>query len=299
MKQAYTSVTRHVVGTLALHIAQPTLSKHIEQLEEELVCRLFERNRRRTTLTDVGRLVLEDAIQIVDSCEMLQLKVGRASSRCHSLRVGGVIQNPYTMTLLSAIDDEFTRTGRRLFLELDVKSTGLDALASKDVDLLFGFSQLGDDEPGLVHIPLFHARLFAVMGNDHPLADRASLSIDELRDEPIIAPTGEYFADGWRCIESICTKHGFSPRQRGVFAQAPLDLLLVETGDGVFIVSQRLASSFLAGKRTTHVAIPLTDDDACFKSCIIYRKSNPNPALPLFIDALETITSRNEMDFDW
>ena len=41
----------------ALHMTQPTLSRQLSQLEEELGARLFERGARRITLTDAGLLL--------------------------------------------------------------------------------------------------------------------------------------------------------------------------------------------------------------------------------------------------
>ena len=49
-----------------LHMAQPPLSRQIKQLEEELGVQLFERGKRRVTLTEAGLLLHSRAEQIVD-----------------------------------------------------------------------------------------------------------------------------------------------------------------------------------------------------------------------------------------
>ncbi|MEP6955299.1 MAG: LysR family transcriptional regulator, partial [Chthoniobacterales bacterium] len=41
-----------------LHLAQPSLGRQIRDLEEEIGERLLERDRRRVTLTDAGRVLL-------------------------------------------------------------------------------------------------------------------------------------------------------------------------------------------------------------------------------------------------
>ena len=49
-----------------LHIAQPPLSRQIQQLEDELGAALIERGSRPLRLTDAGRLLYEQAAQVLD-----------------------------------------------------------------------------------------------------------------------------------------------------------------------------------------------------------------------------------------
>ena len=48
-----------------LHIAQPPLSRQIQQLEEALGVPLFERNARPLKLTDAGRFFYSHAVQLL------------------------------------------------------------------------------------------------------------------------------------------------------------------------------------------------------------------------------------------
>ena len=53
----------------ALRIAQPPLSRQIQQFEEELGLVLFERGSRPVRLTEAGRLVYEQAMQVLERAE--------------------------------------------------------------------------------------------------------------------------------------------------------------------------------------------------------------------------------------
>ncbi|MDE6605018.1 MAG: LysR family transcriptional regulator [Clostridia bacterium] len=50
----------------SLHVTQPTLSKQLMDLEEELGCKLFERGKRKITLTEEGTFLRQRAQEIVD-----------------------------------------------------------------------------------------------------------------------------------------------------------------------------------------------------------------------------------------
>lgn len=52
-----------------LHLTQPTLSRQLMQLEEELGVKLFRRSQHRIVLTDAGMLLRRRAQEIVDLSE--------------------------------------------------------------------------------------------------------------------------------------------------------------------------------------------------------------------------------------
>ena len=60
-----------------LHMAQPPLSRQVQQLEEELGLVLIERGSRPLRLTEAGRLFYEQAIQVLERVDELRAFVGR------------------------------------------------------------------------------------------------------------------------------------------------------------------------------------------------------------------------------
>lgn len=52
-----------------LHLSQPSITVHIQQLEEYLEVQLFERNHARVTLTPAGRHFLSEARAILEVME--------------------------------------------------------------------------------------------------------------------------------------------------------------------------------------------------------------------------------------
>src|SRR6478672_4300995 len=71
-----------------LHIAQPPLSRQIQQLEEELGVELIRRGTRPADLTEQGRLLYEQAVQILERVEEIRAivrRVERAQRQIFSL----------------------------------------------------------------------------------------------------------------------------------------------------------------------------------------------------------------------
>ena len=69
-------VTRAAEG---LHIAQPALTQNIQQLEQELGVKLFERQGRRLSLTEAGHVFVEEASNSLRTFEGAQLAAQRAA----------------------------------------------------------------------------------------------------------------------------------------------------------------------------------------------------------------------------
>src|SRR5712675_699913 len=72
-----------------LRVAQPALSRQIQDLEEELGFKLFERLPRGVRLNAAGKLFLEDARRVLQELSEAALRAGRvASGHSGTLRVG-------------------------------------------------------------------------------------------------------------------------------------------------------------------------------------------------------------------
>src|SRR5215470_9187665 len=76
-------------ATQELHVAQPSLSRQIRDLEEELGVRLFERTARSVRLTGAGRAFLPEARAILKRTEDAVVKVRTVAGKVErELQVG-------------------------------------------------------------------------------------------------------------------------------------------------------------------------------------------------------------------
>src|SRR5690606_37004719 len=74
-----------------LFVTQSTVSARIQSLEQQLGCRLFERNKAGTTLTPAGRLFQKHATALLRTVERARQDAGVAQGFRASLTLGGRI----------------------------------------------------------------------------------------------------------------------------------------------------------------------------------------------------------------
>lgn len=171
-----------------LHITQPTLSRQIAQLEEELGVQLFERQSKSLHLTGQGLLFARRAR------EMLELET---KTRCELGTVGCELEGELLIG-----------TG-----EFETNSRLIEAMAAfrrqhpkVRFSLITGTADQAREmlENGLIDIGLFlspastkdlHSRQWkqkeiwsAVLRKDHPLAQKESISPQDLQDETLLLP---------------------------------------------------------------------------------------------------------------
>jgi DNA-binding transcriptional LysR family regulator len=163
----------------SLRVAQPSLSRQIRRLEQQMGVRLFDRTPQSTRLTEAGEVFLPRAKSLMRSA-------AQAVAQALDAAQPGRIAIGYTTSMIIT---PAVRALRREHPDAEVQTVHLDwneprdALLDHRVDavvcvLPFSTDQLHVtilyDEPRVVLVPL-----------DHRLAGRQSVTIDDIADEPI------------------------------------------------------------------------------------------------------------------
>jgi DNA-binding transcriptional LysR family regulator len=165
-----------------LHISQPRVSRLIASLEREAGGRLFERTSRKVTLTPLGQQLHTELQPAYD-----QMTAALDTARTNSRGVAGVLRIGFTastqgeaLTRLVAAFETGNHGCQALLYEVDIFDP-YGALRHGEVDVLVNWLAL--DEPDLTAGPAIdrRERVLAV-GATHPLANRPSVSAEELAD---------------------------------------------------------------------------------------------------------------------
>src|SRR6202045_4422284 len=219
-----------------LRVAQPALSRQIQDLEEELGFKLFERLPRGVRLSAAGKLFLEDARRILQEVSEAAVRAGRvASGRLGTLRVGFTENASWR----GVVPDSFRRfreqqPGAELQLQPAASLEQLEAIRSGRLDAGFvNFMPKSDPELGQLLVAMQHVELAAP--KRHPLTKLKKLRLRDLTDAPFVwFPRRESPAFYDRLMNE-CYRGGLrSPRivQEGVNEATILSLVAAGLGVG-------------------------------------------------------------------
>lgn len=169
-----------------LHIAQPPLSRQIQLLEEELGVALFLRKTRPVRLTDAGRLLYEQSLQVLGRVEQMKDATRRVGqNRNQLLSIGFVASTLYggLPTLVRKLRQNAPDLDIQLLELLSIQQ--IPALKEGRIDM--GFGRLKHIDAGIVSTVLREERLVVALPPDVPLArDATPLPLEALAGQKLI-----------------------------------------------------------------------------------------------------------------
>lgn len=218
-----------------LNIAQPPLSRQVQQLEEELGVLLLDR-RRPLTLTEAGRYLFEQGRQVLQRVDEMKAMTQRiAKGMVLQFNIGFVAS-----TLYDALP-ELIRRFRIMVPGADIQlleMTTIEQVAAlKDGRIDIGFGRLRFEDAALVRTVIREERLCLAVPIDHPLAAaEGKLCLRQTVGEPLIiyprSPRPSY-ADQ---VLSFYREVGVEPNVSIEARELQTALGLVASGGGLCVV---------------------------------------------------------------
>jgi LysR family transcriptional regulator, transcription activator of glutamate synthase operon len=226
--------TEHVTDAAAeLGVAQPTLSRALARLENQVGTPLFDRMGRRLRLNSYGRIMLEHARRSI-------AEVDAASARI------GALLNPDSglvrLAVLHSAANWFVPDVLRRF-RTTAPAVRFDLFqgASSDIAerLYLGQADVGITSPRPAQVPcawhvLYVERLCLAVPTDHRLVGRARVRLTEVADETFIALGADF---GLRQLtDQVWAESGIKPEIAFEAMEIPTMEGLVAAGFGVAVV---------------------------------------------------------------
>lgn len=274
-----------------LGIAQPALTQHIQTLERELGVKLFHRTKRSVELTVAGSLTLEQALRTLQQAERTALVARQAGRGEKGLIEIGYVGSAAFSGILSRMISAYRKTYPDVELnlhELGIRQQ-LDDLQNGHLDVAFLRLPVRHWPVGLTSLTLLSEPIIIALPTGHPLANRRAIPIEALADESFIAMRYMEGVGFHAQIADICRAHQFVPRITQHAQQLAALASLVGAGLGVAFVPKSLVKLQIAGV----VYRPLTNVREISSLALVFRKSEPAPAVAFFIEKVQrTLRSR-------
>ena len=263
-------------AALALHIAQPPLSRAIQALEAELGTPLFDRGARGVTLTGAGAALLPEARRLLrDAEEFRQYARQYAAGEAGTLGIGFVSTAAYNVLPRIVPAFRARRPGVRLALREATSDVQGPALVAGEIDV--GFVIPGAAHAALAYAPLHREPMIAALPSRRRWPPRVALRT--LADEPFILFPREVAPGLHDAIIALCRRAGFTPRVGQEAIQMQTIVSLVAGGMGVALVPASLEHQRRDGvvyralaERSPHVEIGLA-----------WRASDDSPLTRAFV----------------
>lgn len=204
----FVAVAEHgAFGTAAdvLGVSQPSLSKQLSTMEDELGIRLFERTSRRVSLTPTGRAVLTRGRSILNEVrDFKALARGTSSLFAARLSIGvlpsvGAYFMPIANRRLHKLYPDL-----RLLVQEGATRQLLDLLKDGTIDAVIGTPT---NDPEFESIPLFEEALWVCAASDDPLSlGSGPVKLSDLAGSPLLALSAEFSLHD--LVEQLAMKAG-------------------------------------------------------------------------------------------
>jgi DNA-binding transcriptional LysR family regulator len=265
-----------------LHIAQPPLSKQIQDLEAELGFELFTRTKRSVALTPAGQAFLIEVTQIFQQLDRA-IDIGRKTSRGELGQISIGFVGSATYNILPVMLQQFRDRYPHVQIELHELTTDRQLIWLREGRIDIGLIRpliIGMDFASQI---IFQESLVVVLPIDHHLAKLDRIELSSLATEPFILFPRQLAPGLYDPIIAICQAAGFSPQVVQSCIQMQTIVSLVSANMGVSI----LPESIQEAQRHGVVYRPIAESFGIEKLAtiaIVWRMNDDSPTIQRLLE---------------
>ena len=264
-----------------LHVAQPALSRQIQDLEEEIGVKLFERLPRGVKISAAGVSFLDDTRRILQQLNEATVRAGRvARGQSGTLRVGFVESASWH----GVVPDSFRKfRARQPDAELQLYPSAsleqIDAVRSGRLDAGFVFS-MSKADPDLDQLPVAIHHLVLAVPKGHPLTKVRKLRLRDMSDSAFVWFPRRQSPAYYDRLMQECSRGGLRTPQ---IVQEAVDQATI-----LSLVSCRLGVAFVSEATRWRcpadvILLPVADLNLPLPFSLVWRKDNTSPLLAKFV----------------
>src|SRR3984893_7440668 len=254
--------TLHVGRTAELiHLSQPALSLQIRALEEEVGVRLFERNRRKTTLTAAGFAFRDDASAALSQLDQATRKARLAAKgKLGLLRIGFI--STAGSEIVPNIIRQFSGLNPEVEFSLRAITTGDQVQMLEAGSLDIGFLRLPIGGHSALDVVTVHRERFVlVVPASHKLAKRKRVRLREVSGQDFVMYERTHAPGFHDLIFGMLRDAGIVPNVCQTAGEMPTLISLVDSGTGISILPMSAVKHSVAAVVACEIAdaIPMSE----------------------------------------
>lgn len=270
-----------------LHMAQPSLSRTIAQLEAELGVELIKRTTRQVQLTTAGKVFLTEAQAV-----LLRTEQAICTVRQTAIQTSGRLGIGFTEMALQIIVPKVLSVFRDRFpqIELDIleacTENQVEALRLAKIDV--GFLHPPLRTPFLTVLPIYQERMVFALPVSHPLSLQEAIAWSELANETLILHERQDGPVLYDYIIHCCERAGFTPKiVHRTIGQTFIGLVTAQLGISL------LAPSMQQVKNPGVVFVAIANDAPTLEYACAWRREDVSPIVEAFRQVVE------EVNIEW
>lgn len=218
-----------------MFVTQPTISKMLKNLEDELNCTLLIRDGRKLLMTDTGQVVFERGLAILDEFRQLEAELSDINHLNKGVLRLGI---PPMVGMLMAGPIGLFRQ-RYPGVELKISEFGgltvQQAVMNGELDLAMTALPV-DEESELTTLPLFSHPLCVLVPRSGEWLEKTSVSPQQLAAHPLLIYNEDFALS--RQLMQLFNRHNVKPRIAVRSGQWDFLAAMVQAGVGVAILPE-------------------------------------------------------------
>ena len=272
-----------------LRLAQPSLTRQIRDLEEEIGVRLFDRSGKRVCLTEEGKSFLTDTKRLLADCAENVEAVQRLSrGKTEQLNIGYVanIYHDLLPATLGAFRKACPNTALNLFDMTPAEQ--YQALDERNIDL--GFVGLPPSSiEGYRDLPwvcFAQNRIMAVIPREDSLATRSAIGLKELESKFFVGMSEKTYPGARTWLVEACRQADFTPRILQEADREPAVIKFVAARLGVALLPHQVQMLPHEG-----VVFRALEPALITESCAVWRPDNRSNCLEHYVRIVKELSS--------
>lgn len=272
------------------YVSVATVTRHIQNLEEELDSPLFIRNRHRVQLTEAGKVFYYDAQEIIRAVEEAKKHAGMQNEQ-RQIRIGCLSSEELDWITHTLFTFRKKRPHIIPTLRIDDYTKNLLLLKNGELDLMMGSRYVLKEEGDLLFTALGRLNSYALIPESDALSAKDEISFEDLKEKTLLLlPERMIPFHSSNVIRDLLTIHAGHYRDIECTGEQTC-LTLARSGYGITILPEYMIPPLVPGCRK----VPIAENES-FEYGVLTGRKNVTPPEKELIAIMKKEFTKNWAD---